>query len=46
MAALGLLAQHPASGYDLLKKFEEKGLVKWLPGAAKLGRTPPAEKEQ
>jgi DNA-binding PadR family transcriptional regulator len=28
-AALGLLAQHPASGYDLLKKFEESMANVW-----------------
>ncbi|MCV7058075.1 PadR family transcriptional regulator [Mycolicibacterium gilvum] len=29
MAALGLLAQHPASGYDLLKKFEASMANVW-----------------
>jgi DNA-binding PadR family transcriptional regulator len=28
-AALGLLAQHPASGYDLLKKFQESMANVW-----------------
>jgi PadR family transcriptional regulator AphA len=28
-AALGLIAQHPASGYDLLKKFEESMANVW-----------------
>ncbi|MDT0478147.1 PadR family transcriptional regulator, partial [Streptomyces sp. DSM 41014] len=29
MAALGLLAQHPGSGYDLLKRFEKSMANVW-----------------
>jgi hypothetical protein len=44
-ATLGLLAQHPASGYDLLKKFQESMAHVWpatqsqLYGGAGLGNS-------